>query len=80
LEALYYRPGNLVEFGRARQDIEVAWLGSGKKKVTGSKLLSPHGRGLLARLLAECPAFTASCERRCCNNGDAWIDSLNPKV
>ena len=55
LEALYYRPGNLVEFVARGQDIEVAWLGSGKKKVTGSSFAAPHAVGLLARLLSQCP-------------------------
>jgi len=58
LEALYYRPGNLVEFVARGQDIEVAWLGSGKKKVTGSSFSVPHAAGLLARLLSRCPGLS----------------------
>jgi len=55
IEALYYRPGSLVEFLARGHDIEVAWLGSGKKRVTGSSFSVPHAAGLLARLLSQCP-------------------------
>jgi len=54
-EALFYRPGHLVEFAARGQDIEVAWLAGSRKKVTGSSFAAPHVAGLLARLLSSCP-------------------------
>lgn len=57
-EALYYRPGSLVEFAACGQDIEVAWSGGGKKKVTGSSFATPRAAGLLARLLSKTPGLS----------------------
>ena len=57
-ESLYYRPGNLVEFIALGQDIEVAWLDGGKKKVTGSSFSTPHVTGLLARLISHSPTIS----------------------
>ncbi len=57
-EALFCRLGHLVEFAARGQDIEVAWMGGGKKKVTGSSFAAPHVAGLLARLLGCCPALS----------------------
>jgi len=54
-ETFYYRPGNLVEFAARGQDIEVAWLKGGTKKVTGSSFAAPHLTGLVARLLSGYP-------------------------
>jgi subtilisin family serine protease len=56
-DALYYRPGHLVEFVARGQDIEVAWNGGGLKKVTGSSFATPHVAGLLARLLSRGPTL-----------------------
>ena len=58
VERFYYRPGNLVEFVARGQDIEVAWLNGGTKKVTGSSFAAPHLTGLLARLLSKCPTLS----------------------
>jgi subtilisin len=57
-EALYYRPGNLVEFAARGQDIEVAWLNGARKKVTGSSFAAPHLTALLARLLSRSPSVS----------------------
>jgi hypothetical protein len=54
-EVFYCRRGNLVEFAAHGQDLEVAWLGGSKKRVTGSSFAAPHLAGLLARLLSYCP-------------------------
>jgi subtilisin len=54
-EALFYRPGNLVEFAARGHDLDVPWTGGQRKKVTGSSFAVPHVAGLLARLLALCP-------------------------
>ena len=61
-QALFYRPGRLVEFAARGQEIEVAWPSgggaSGRKKVTGSSFAAPHVAGLLARLLSGCPTLS----------------------
>jgi len=56
--AFYCRLGHLVEFAARGQDIEVAWLGGGRKRVTGSSFAAPHLAALLARLLSCCPDLT----------------------
>ena len=57
-EAFFCRLGQLVEFAARGEDIEVAWLGGGQKKVTGSSFAAPHISALLARLLSGCPSLT----------------------
>ncbi len=57
-DALFCRLGHLVEFAARGQDIEVAWLGGGRKKVTGSSFSAPHVAGLLARMLSCAPSLT----------------------
>ena len=57
-EALYYRAGSLVEFAAAGHDIEVAWTGGGKKKVTGSSFATPRAAALLAQLVSCLPALS----------------------
>jgi subtilisin len=54
-DALYYRPGTLVEFAARGEDVEVPWLDGSSKRVTGSSFAAPHAAGLLARLLAIFP-------------------------
>lgn len=51
-EALFYRPGTLVEFIAPGEDIIVAWLAGAIKKVTGSSFAAPYVSGLLARLIS----------------------------
>jgi subtilisin len=55
LDALFCRSGRLVEFAARGQDIEVAWLGGGRKKVTGSSFSAAHVAGLVARLVSCAP-------------------------
>jgi subtilisin family serine protease len=57
-EAFFCRLGQLVEFAARGQDIEVAWTGGGRKKVTGSSFAAPHITALLARLLSGWPTLT----------------------
>jgi subtilisin family serine protease len=57
-DALFYRPGNLVEFIAPGQDIVVAWLAGAIKKVTGSSFAAPYVAGLLARLISGCPSLS----------------------
>ena len=57
-EVFFCRLGHLVEFSARGQDLEVAWKGGGKKKVTGSSFAAPHVTGLLARLLSCCPTLS----------------------
>jgi len=54
----YCRLGQLVEFAARGQDVEVAWLGGGRKRVTGSSFAAPHLAALLARILSRCPGLT----------------------
>lgn len=55
---IYYRPGHLVEFAAAGQDIEVPWLGGGSKRVTGSSFSTARVAGLLARLISQSPVLS----------------------
>jgi subtilisin family serine protease len=57
-DALFYRPGNLVEFIAPGQDIVVAWLAGAIKKVTGSSFAAPYVAGLLARLISGYPSLS----------------------
>jgi subtilisin family serine protease len=57
-QAFFCRFGQLVEFAARGQDIEVAWLGGERKRVTGSSFAAPHISALLARLLSGCPSLT----------------------
>jgi len=54
-EVFYCRLGQMVEFAARGQDVEVAWLSGGRKKVTGSSFAVPHVTALLARLLSAWP-------------------------
>ena len=57
-ELFFCRLGQLVEFAAAGQDVEVAWAGGARKKVTGSSFAAPHITGLLARLLSCCAGLS----------------------
>ena len=57
-EGFYCQGGTLVEFCARGQDVEVAWLGGGRKKVTGSSFAAPHLAALLARLLSGLPGLS----------------------
>jgi subtilisin len=54
----FCRLGQLVEFAAPGQDLEVAWMGGGRKKVTGSSFAAPQVTGLLARLISCCPTLS----------------------
>lgn len=57
-ETFFCRRGQMVEFAARGEDVEVPWLGGGRKKVTGSSFAAPHLAGILARLLSNCPALS----------------------
>ena len=57
VDAFFYRPGTLVEFGVHGANVEVAWLGGAIKMVTGSSFAAARLTGLLARLLSGCPGL-----------------------
>lgn len=57
-DALFYRPGNLVEFIAPGQDVVVPWLAGAIKKVTGSSFATPYVAGLLARLISGCSSLS----------------------
>ena len=57
-DVLFARQGQMVEFAARGEDIDVAWLGGGLKKVTGSSFAAPHLAGLLARLLTDHPLIS----------------------
>jgi len=57
-DALFCRRGQLVEFAARGEDIDVAWRGGRKKKVTGSSFAAPHVAGMLARLISCCPRLS----------------------
>jgi len=57
-DSLFSRMGTLVEFAARGQDIEVAWLDGGHKKVTGSSFSAAHVAGLAARLLSCAPGLS----------------------
>jgi subtilisin len=56
-DAIFFRRGQMVEFAARGEDIEVAWLGGQRKKVTGSSFAAPHAAALLARLLSHSPTL-----------------------
>ena len=62
-DALFFRKGQLVEFAARGEGIEVAWLGGGQKKVTGSSFAAPHAAAMLARLLEHAPALSPLCAK-----------------
>lgn len=56
-ETFHYLPGQLVEFAARGRNIDVAWKGGARKRVTGSSFAAPHVAGFLARLLSGCPGL-----------------------
>jgi subtilisin len=55
---LFRREASLIEFAAPGEEVEVAWLGGGKRRVTGSSFATPVVTGLLARLLSVHPELT----------------------
>ena len=78
-DALFYRPGQLVEFAARGQDIEVPWQDGGQKRVTGSSFATPHAAALLARLLSLCPALPPLEAKALLHQlAEPWRDELKP--
>ena len=78
-DALFYRPGQLVEFAARGQDVEVPWQDGGQKRVTGSSFATPHAAALLARLLSLCPALPPLEAKALLHQlAEPWRDELKP--
>lgn len=58
-DALYYRPGYMVEFFAKGERIKVPWLENEWKTVTGSSYAAPYVSGLVARLLSYYPNLSS---------------------
>lgn len=52
---LFYKPGHLVEFAAAGENVQVAWMDGARKTVTGSSYAAPAVSAMLARLLSAYP-------------------------
>jgi subtilisin family serine protease len=77
-EALFYRPGQLVEFAARGDDLDVPWCGTRRKKVTGSSFAVPHVAALLARLLSLCPDLPPLAAKALLHKiADPWTPSLS---
>ncbi len=75
-DALFFRTGQLVEFAARGEDLEVAWLGGGQKKVTGSSFAAPHAAALLARLLSHAPALSPLCAKALLQQlAQPWVEA-----
>lgn len=57
-EEFHHRAGRMVEFEANGQDVDVAWLGGTRKRVTGSSFAAPHLTGLLARMISTLPELS----------------------
>src|SRR5215217_5432742 len=57
--SLRRRPGQLVEFVAAGQDVRVAWKGGGHRVISGSSFAAPHMTALVARLRQLKPEWNA---------------------
>lgn len=53
-----YNPAPPVEFGAPGIDVDVAWRGGGRSRVTGNSFAAPHVSGLVARILSCHPGLT----------------------
>lgn len=53
-----YNPSPPVEFGAPGLDVEVAWAGGKRMKVTGNSFAAAHITGLVTRVLSKHPALT----------------------
>jgi subtilisin family serine protease len=54
----YYNPAPPVEFFARGVDVDVAWLGGGRLRVTGNSFATPHLTGICARILGKHPGLT----------------------
>ena len=55
---LFYTPAPPVEFFARGIDLDVAWLGGGRLRVTGNSFATPHVTGLCALILSKHPELT----------------------
>ncbi|MFV1994355.1 MAG: S8 family serine peptidase [Verrucomicrobiales bacterium] len=53
----FCRRNTLVEFAARGENVEVAWMGGGKKLESGSSFAAPRVTGYLARILSEAPGL-----------------------
>lgn len=80
-EAFLCRRGHLVEFAARGQDIEVAWLDGGSKKVTGSSFAAPRVAAILARLLSCCPDISPVHAKALMQRiAEPWARQSSPKA
>jgi subtilisin len=56
--AFFYNPTPPVEFFARGLDVDVAWLGGGRLRVTGNSFATPHMSGLCALVLGKHPELT----------------------
>jgi subtilisin len=56
--ALFYKPGQLVEFAACGVNVRLPWNRGSSKEVTGSSFAAPRVAGMLAGLLSEFPGLT----------------------
>ena len=54
----FYNPAPPVEFGAYGLDVDVAWRGGGRMRVTGNSFAAPHIAGLATRLRARHPGIS----------------------
>jgi subtilisin family serine protease len=54
----FYNPAPPVEFGAYGLDVDVAWRGGGRMRVTGNSFAAPHIAGLATRIRARHPGIS----------------------
>ena len=55
----FYNPAPPVEFFAHGVNVDVAWLGGGRKRCTGNSFATPHITGYCAQILSSHPELTA---------------------
>lgn len=56
-ERFHYNPNPPTEFLARGVDVDVAWRGGGRERVTGNSFAAPHITGIVARIRAQHPAL-----------------------